>query len=102
MFVLPKYSGAQGSGVFRNPRDLAELITYCNSHGRIWVRSAHVNDARMAKVNGRVRTWKRDATRIEIPLKYGLYEYFTFTAANLGDVLIPVDVAGPLFMEVEG
>lgn len=26
-------------------------------------------------INGRVKTWKRDTERIEIPLKYGLYEY---------------------------
>lgn len=25
------------------------------------------------KVTGRIRTWKRDANRIEIPLKYGFY-----------------------------
>ena len=42
----------------------------------IWFLSAH-GDARQAKVNGKVRIWKRDKTRIEIPCKYGLYEYFT-------------------------
>lgn len=31
-----------------------------------------------AKVNGAVRTWKRDPERIEVPLKWGLYEYATF------------------------
>ena len=30
-----------------------------------------------AKVNGAPRTWKRDPMRCEIPLKYGLYEFFT-------------------------
>jgi hypothetical protein len=34
------------------------------------------------KINGKVRTWKRDASRIEIPCKYGLYEYHTFTAED--------------------
>ena len=32
--------------------------------------------AREAKVNGKVKTWKRDPFRIEIPLKYGLYKTF--------------------------
>lgn len=39
--------------------------------------------AREAKVNGKVRTWKRDATRIELPLKYGLREYFTFSKSDI-------------------
>lgn len=26
-------------------------------------------------VNGAVKTWKRDATRIRVPLKHGLYTY---------------------------
>jgi hypothetical protein len=36
------------------------------------------NDLRRAKVNGKCRTWKRDATRIELPIKYGMYEYTMF------------------------
>lgn len=42
----------------------------------IWFLSNH-NDARQAKVNGKVRTWKRTPDRIELPLKYSMYEYFT-------------------------
>lgn len=30
-----------------------------------------------AKVNGQPKTWKRDSNRCEVPLKYGMYEYFT-------------------------
>ena len=30
------------------------------------------------KINGAIRTWKRDPERIEVPLKYGMYEYATF------------------------
>ena len=33
---------------------------------------------RNVKLNGKVRRWKRDAKRIEIPVKYGMYEYATF------------------------
>ena len=31
------------------------------------------------KVNGAVKTWKRDKTRIKVPLKRGLYEYGELT-----------------------
>jgi hypothetical protein len=74
---------------FRNPSDIAELVSHCNSNSHIWFRS---NDglARQLKINGSVRTWKRDAGRIEIPVKYGLYEYGTFTADDISRVLIPV------------
>ena len=27
------------------------------------------------RVNGKVKTWKRDKSRIEIPVKHGLYSY---------------------------
>lgn len=30
-------------------------------------------------VNGKPKTWKRDATRIKVPIKYGLYEYGEIT-----------------------
>lgn len=35
----------------------------------------------MARVrrNGKVRTWKRDPSRVEIPLKFGMYEAFRIT-----------------------
>lgn len=40
-----------------------------------------LNDGRLGecKVNGRVRTWKRDPERVEVPLKYGMYEFATFS-----------------------
>ena len=38
------------------------------------------NDGRLGevKINGKVRTWKRDKDRIEVPVKYGMYECATF------------------------
>ena len=27
------------------------------------------------RVNGKVKTWKRDITRIRVPVKHGLYDY---------------------------
>lgn len=34
------------------------------------------------KVNGKVRTWKRDPERVEIPVKRGLYAYDVVTASE--------------------
>lgn len=50
------------------------------------------NQARTAKINGKVRTWKRDASRVEVPLKYGLYEYVTFTTSDIesGRLILPM------------
>jgi hypothetical protein len=31
------------------------------------------------RANGKVQTWKRDPSRVKIPAKYGLYEYFYIT-----------------------
>jgi hypothetical protein len=74
---------------FRNPADLWELIQHCESNHHIWFR-ANDGMARQCKVNGAVRRWKRDLTRIEIPVKYGMYEYAILTAADIGRVLIPL------------
>jgi hypothetical protein len=46
---------------------------------------------RTVKINGKVRRWKRDTDRVEVPCKYGLYEYFTITNSNIG--LLVVEVA---------
>lgn len=35
------------------------------------------------RLNGKVRTWKRDLNRIEIPVKRGLYQYYTITNREL-------------------
>lgn len=39
------------------------------------------NDGKVGrvKINGSIRTWKRDPNRVEIPLKYGMYEFATFS-----------------------
>ena len=39
----------------------------CFDHGGLY---------RRAKVNGAVKTWKKDTKRVEVPLKYGLYDCF--------------------------
>ena len=35
------------------------------------------------KVNGKPRTWKRQPEKIEVPVKYGLYEYAVLTQLNI-------------------
>jgi len=37
------------------------------------------------KVNGQVKTWKRDANRIRVPLKHGLYKYDALTDLDFPD-----------------
>lgn len=93
-FELPKYAGKRGVGVFRNPKDVEEMMCYCAGNRHIWFRSIH-GDAREAKVNGAVRRFKKDVTRIEVPIKYGLREYGTFTRDDLERILIPVTPPHP-------
>ena len=51
----------------------------------VWF-TATDGSARQCKINGKVRTWKRDANRIEVPCKFGLYEYCTFRQVGNGYV----------------
>ena len=43
-----------------------------------------LNDGRLGecKVNGAIKTWKREPDRIEIPVKYGMYECARFDLAE--------------------
>lgn len=43
-------------------------------------------DLRRCKINGAVRRWKRDPMRIAIPVKYGMYEFATFSLRSDGRV----------------
>jgi len=42
-----------------------------DSNGRNW------------RVNGMVKTWKKDSNRIQIPIKHGLYDYGYIDQDNL-------------------
>jgi len=44
---------------------------------RVWF-VANDGKARQLTITGRIRTWKRDSERVEVPIKYGLYEYACF------------------------
>lgn len=35
------------------------------------------------RVNGKVQTWKRDAGRVRVPVKYGLYAYDAVTELDI-------------------
>ena len=53
------------------------------------------NDGTMrhAKVNGAVKTWKRDSARVEVPIKYGLYECVRLQSladGTMDRLLVPV------------
>ena len=45
---------------------------------------------RRAKVNGNPKTWKRDPSRVEVSLKYGMYEYATLSTADALSTLVMV------------
>jgi len=37
------------------------------------------------RVNGAVKTWKRDPSRVRVPLKHGLYNYGYLDETNMKD-----------------
>jgi len=61
-------------------------------HGDIILDSTYKNaDGTPArwKVNGKVKEWKKDPTKIRIPLKYGLWTYDYLTETNLEGFYLP-------------
>ena len=42
-----------------------------------------------ARVNGALRTWKRDPSRFQLPMKYGLYQCFYITPLNADEWHLP-------------
>lgn len=74
---------------FRTPSNAQEIIEHCERNSHIMFLSTD-GTARSVKINGKVRTWKRSPERIEVPIKYGLYEYGTFTLGDIERILIPV------------
>lgn len=85
-----KYSGREGSAEFR-PMLLEEAFTL-NYGDTIWALGRDGSAIRV-KVNGKPKTWKRTPGKIEVPYKYGMYEYGTFQSRDFGPdgiVLVPV------------
>ena len=87
--VKDGYTKGKTTGTYRNPANVAEMIQWCDSHSHI-TALANNGQSRTVKINGKVRTWKKDPNRIEVPYKYGMYEYGIFDASDIGRILIPV------------
>jgi hypothetical protein len=47
------------------------------------------------KINGKVKLWKTDPNRIEIPIKRGLREFYYITQDNLHEFHMPANCTNP-------
>ena len=55
-------------------------------HGQIVFHTNHKNSdgsAQRWRVNGKVKTWKRNPEKVQIPVKFGLYRYDYITENEL-------------------
>jgi hypothetical protein len=84
---LPKYSGRDGRGTFRQMTLDEVLSTPAGSI--IWCRTLE-GDARLARVKGKVKVWKRMPGRFEISLKYGRGKTFRLSNLSLDRLLVEV------------
>lgn len=96
-FEMACYGGKRGVKTFRNPSSVAEMIAHFEmNRGEFWYR---MNDgsAKNIRRNGAIKRWKREAGRVEIPVKFGIYECARLTADDMGRVLIEVvsDILAP-------
>ena len=46
----------------------------------------HNQHCKRWRVNGKVKTWKRDHTRVRVPVKHGLYRYDVVDETNVNIV----------------
>jgi len=60
---------------FRTLERAEVLALAAGSHALCVLNSGRVGHV---KINGRVRTWQRTPGRIEVPIKYGMYEFAVF------------------------
>jgi len=63
-------------------------------HGQIVYHTINKNSdgtAQRWKVNGKVQTWKKDLTRVKIPVKYGMYRYDYITENELDLISLTAD-----------
>jgi hypothetical protein len=52
---------------------------------------------RIVKINGMPKTWKRNPERVEVPLKYGMYETWRDSAqpdGTMGQLIVECDETG--------
>lgn len=76
-------------GYDRNKHKRTYMVRYLTlaevkelSHKRDVPFIANDGTLRRIAINGAVKTWKRDPNRVEVPVKYGMYEYGRFDAAE--------------------
>jgi len=69
---LKKYNGREGVGNF--VALTVEEAKALKSGDHVWYYLERGDTVRV-KVNGKPKTWKRTPERVEVPVKYGLYEY---------------------------
>ena len=63
-----------------------QALTLSEFHFRISnPRNPHRGEWRHCRRSGQTKTWKRDAERFQIPVKYGLYESFYITNENASE-----------------
>jgi len=91
-------SGYAGdSRIFRYRKMLASEVRGFDFHYGEHHVLAHNGVIRRARTNGSVKTWKRDTSRVEVPLKYGLYEYFRDVAlpdGTMQHLIVLLDESG--------
>lgn len=77
---MSMYGGREGKGNFREMTlDEVKRLQY-GQH--IWVRGRG-NTAVRVKINSQVKRWKTDPDRVEVSLKYGLYENYRATNRDI-------------------
>ena len=66
-------------------RDITKAETLAlTGHAKMIANDGKLRDI---KINGKVRTWKTNPSRIEVPCKYGMYECATFHWTDgIGDI----------------
>lgn len=89
--VANGYDRKKTPSTITGTRATVEAIKAINPTWRdeFWV-VANDGTAKRCRVNGKLKTWKRDPSRIALPCKYGLYECHTFTEHDIGRILLDV------------
>lgn len=72
--------------VSANITSVDEMEKYCNERTHILYRNYQGRVIKL-KINGRVRRWKRDRSRILVPVKYGMYEYGYLYASDMANIM---------------
>ena len=62
-------------------------ILYCNYHN-----DCKGNPSKI-RVNGKTKLWKRTPDKIQVPVIYGLKDYFYITESNLNNFFLTIDEA---------